>query len=40
MAKTYAGTYLYSKYHEYEEKIYTFVIVNRIFDRYSISGGD
>lgn len=33
MAKTYAGTYLYSKYHEYEEKIYTFLMTGSEIDK-------
>lgn len=40
MAKTYAGTYLYSKYHEYEEKIYTFLMTGTEIDKNTDSFDD
>lgn len=33
MAKTYAGTYLYSKYHEYEQKILSFIMSGTEIDK-------
>lgn len=35
MAKTYAGTYLYSKYHEYEQKIFDFLMTADSVDKYT-----
>lgn len=35
MPKTYAGTYLYRQYHEYEQKILTFLMKGTEIDRYT-----
>ena len=34
MAKTYAATYLYSKYSEYEKQLFTFIMNGTEIDKY------